>query len=163
MRGSFFQRIGHAGNIGVESGANILNIEDQRVDALEHFIGWTARIAVQAVNRQASRGILRGDHVFVGAAGEPVLGAEQRDELHARCVRQQVDVAAAERIQTRMIGNQPDVFAAERRKPFRFENVKPSLDPRSVTGAYRSVWRKTAWGKRKAQAKQTIECIERVS
>ena len=83
--GRFFHAVGHGDRVGVETHASVLNIEDQRVDALQHFIGWTARIAVQAVNRKARRGIFRGRHVFVGAAGEPVLGAEQRDELQARC------------------------------------------------------------------------------
>jgi hypothetical protein len=45
---------------------------------------------------------------------------------------EQVDVAAAQGIQARMIGNQPDVLAAERRKLFRLENVEPRLHLNTV-------------------------------
>ena len=49
---------------------------------------------------------------------------------------EQVDVAAAQGIEARMIGNQPDVLAAERRKPFCFQNVEPRLHPNGVAGAF---------------------------
>lgn len=49
---------------------------------------------------------------------------------------EQLDVAAAQGIEARMIGNQPDVLAAERRKLFCFENVEPRLHPNGVAGAF---------------------------
>jgi len=72
--GCFFHRIRHRRRVSVEAHAGILNIEDEGVEALEHFIGRPARLAVQTENRESGCGIGRGWHSLVSLAGEAVLG-----------------------------------------------------------------------------------------
>ncbi len=50
--------IRHGHRVGVKPHARVLNIEDQRVNAFEHFIRGTVRFSIQAVHRKTGRGIL---------------------------------------------------------------------------------------------------------
>ena len=68
--------------------------------------------------------------------GETVLGTEECDQLNARRVREQIDGAAAQRVQAGVIGDQADVLAAQRSEFFGFENVEAELH---ASGATRSV------------------------
>ncbi len=43
----------HRGDVGVEAAADVLDVEDQRVEAVELFGGRRAAFAVEAVDRQA--------------------------------------------------------------------------------------------------------------
>jgi len=80
--GRFFHAIGHGRRVGIESDAGVLHIEDERVDAFEHFLGGPKCVAVQAVDRKARGWIFRGREFFVGAAGETMFRAEERNHLH---------------------------------------------------------------------------------
>ena len=51
--GGGFHRVAHGRDVGVEARANVLNVEDQRVDAREHLGGRPAGFAVQAVDGDA--------------------------------------------------------------------------------------------------------------
>src|SRR6266581_4238692 len=81
LRG-FLHAIRHGHRVGVKPNARVLDIEDQRVDALEHFVGRPERFSIQAIHRETRRGILRGRHSFISAAGQSVLRAEQSNNLH---------------------------------------------------------------------------------
>ena len=70
-----------------------------------------------------------------------MLGAEQRDELYTGSFGEKVDIAAALRVHTGMIGDQPDVLAAECREFLRFENVETGLDAGGAPGAFRECTR----------------------
>src|SRR5882724_2606041 len=74
--GGFLHAIGHRRGVRVEAHARILNIEYQRVDSFQHFVRGAESFAVEAVNRQAGRGVFRRSDFFVVAAGEPVFRAE---------------------------------------------------------------------------------------
>ena len=83
--------IGHRRHVGVEARADVLEIDDERVDAVEHRRRRPAAVAVERVDRQAGLGVGFGRHVGVEHAADAVLGAEQRDQLDVLGVVQQVD------------------------------------------------------------------------
>ncbi len=56
----FLHAIRHAHRVGVKPHTRVLNIENQRVDALEHFVGGTSRVPIKAVDGKASRRIFGG-------------------------------------------------------------------------------------------------------
>ena len=62
-----------------------------------------------------------------------MLGAEERDELHSRRMRELIDGAAAERILPGVIGDQADMLTAQRRKLFSFEDVDAKLHTARTT------------------------------
>ena len=71
-----FHAIRHRRRVGVKPHARVLNVEDKRVNSLEHFIGRTPRFAIETVNGKARGGILGGSNFFITAPGEAVLRAE---------------------------------------------------------------------------------------
>src|SRR5260370_4764900 len=81
--GGFLHAISHRCGVRVESDAGVLNIEDERVDALEHFIRGTKRFAIKTVNGKACGGSFGGRDLFIVAAGEAVLRTEESNEFKA--------------------------------------------------------------------------------
>jgi hypothetical protein len=71
-----------------------------------------------------ARDLVAGRHVTVN----PVLGTEQRDQLHPRRRAQHVDGAVQIAIHPRRIGNQADAFALQGLKPAAGENFIAKLD-----------------------------------
>jgi hypothetical protein len=63
-----------------------------------------------------------------------VLGAEERDELQTGSVTQEVNVAAALRVHTCVIGDQTDVLSTERREFLSFQNIQTGLHARRPAG-----------------------------
>ena len=53
LRG-FLHAITHGRGVGIEADTGILNIEDQCVDALQHFVRRSPRFAIEAVNGQTA-------------------------------------------------------------------------------------------------------------
>ena len=80
--GGFFHAIGHRRRVGVEAHAGVLYIENERVDP-EAFRPWGEAFRHRGCRWAVRSRIFGGGNLFVGAAGDSVLGAEQRDELHA--------------------------------------------------------------------------------
>ncbi len=72
----FLHAIAHRCRVRVEPDAGVLNVEDQRVNALEHFIGGTERFAIQTMDGKAGGGIFGGRNLFIVVSGETVLRAE---------------------------------------------------------------------------------------
>src|ERR1035438_10020712 len=66
-----------------------------------------------------------------------MLGTEQRDQLNAGCVREEIDGAAALRIEAGMIGDQADVFSTERGEFFGFEDVYADLHASRAARVFR--------------------------
>ena len=131
--------VAHRGDESVEAHAGTLNVEDENVEALQHFLGGTARVAIEAENFQAGRGVggIWDDRVEL--AGDAVLRTEKRDELYAIGVSNDVNGAAASRIHTCLIGDQANAFAAQGRKVLLFEDIDACL--RVVGGHGRRCWR----------------------
>src|SRR5947199_44732 len=74
----------HRGHVGVEARADVLDVEDEGVEAGELLRLRLARLAVEAVDRQAADRIARVADLLVRHAADAVLGAEERDERHPR-------------------------------------------------------------------------------
>ena len=70
----------HRRAVGVEADAHVLQIDHERVDALQHLVGGTPRRAVERMDDQARLLVLRRRDVLVDDAANAVLGAEERDE-----------------------------------------------------------------------------------
>ena len=69
---------------GVVARANVLEVDQKGVEAVEHRCGRFAVFAVERVDRDAEPGVwcaLPLDHVVLRGAGEPVLRAEQGAEF----------------------------------------------------------------------------------
>ena len=58
---------------------------------------------------------------------DAVLGTEQRDELHAVRVGEDVNCASSLRVHSCLIRDQADVFASQGRKILRLEDVNPGF------------------------------------
>ena len=81
----------HRRHVGVEAGADVLQVHDHRVDALEHRGRRTPRLAVERVDRQAGLLVGRGRHAGVENPADAVLRAEEPDERHVLRALQQID------------------------------------------------------------------------
>jgi hypothetical protein len=100
-----------------------LQVEDQGVETLQHFVGGAARVAVEAEELQACGGIGGVSDFGVDLAGDAVLGAEERDKFYIVRVGEDVNRAAALRVHPCLIGDQADAFAAQWREILLFEDV----------------------------------------
>jgi uncharacterized protein YoxC len=68
---------------------------DQRIEALQHLVGGPVRIAIEAVNAQPSAAVGCVSDLCIEFAGDTGLGGEERDELYAVGVRENVNCAPA--------------------------------------------------------------------
>ncbi len=136
LRG-FLHAVRHRRSVGVKANAGILHIEDERVDTLQHRVGRPARLRIETVNWQAGRRILGGSDTLVVIPGKTVLGTEQCDQLNSRRVREQIDGAAPQRIQARVVGDQANVLPAQWSEFLGFENVEADLHASGATRVFR--------------------------
>ena len=70
------QAIRHRVDVGVNACADVLQVDDQRLDAVEHFRCWFSRFAVERVDRHPPQLVVRVrrfDHVFLEIRSEPML------------------------------------------------------------------------------------------
>ena len=81
------------------------------------------RAAVQAVDRQAGRGIAARGDLALGRRVETVFGAEQRHKLGTGRLVQHVDRPPSRRIARRAVGYEPDPASRQLAKAIGFEHV----------------------------------------
>ena len=101
----------HRRHVGVEADADVLEIDDDRVDPLEHGRGRPARVAVERVNRQPGLRVDFRRHVGVEHAADAVLRPEQRHQLHVLRLVQQVDGRGAVAGAAGVVRDEPDALA----------------------------------------------------
>ena len=104
LRGCF-KKIPERTLVGVEAHANVLNVVDNRIQ-IGKFFGsgppFRVRVAVDAIDGNAGRGIVRvANGGGVECAGNAVLGAEDRLELNAGRMCENIRSALAVRIEPR--------------------------------------------------------------
>ncbi len=104
------------GGIRVEARADVLQIDDDRVEPLQHVGRRALGRAVQRVDRQAGLLVARRGTASSSCAADAVLGAEQRDELHAGRAGERVDRRLAAARAPGLVRQQPDALALERRE-----------------------------------------------
>ena len=112
--GARFHAVPHRRDIGVEAATDVLDVEHDRVDALQHLLRRLACLAVERPDRQARRVVLAvADAFLVELALQSVLGREDRDELDGRKVRKDVDRATAVRGEAGVVRHEADLAAFE--------------------------------------------------
>jgi hypothetical protein len=85
--GAVLHRPERGGHEGVDAGSDVLQIDEEDVEGVEHLLGQPACIAVEAPDPKAPLGVLdmvRLDHVVLSIRQEAVLGPEGAGRPHAR-------------------------------------------------------------------------------
>src|SRR3990172_3081518 len=73
----------HCPDEGIVAAANVLQVDDERVDIREHFGPGLASVPIKAVDRQAACSVAKAfplPHVVLGLSEDAVLRAEERCE-----------------------------------------------------------------------------------
>ena len=100
--------------VGVVAHADVLDVEDEHADAVEHVARRPSRRAVEAPDRPAGGRIAAVRHVRVDVATDAVLGREDRGEAHPGRIREEIDRSAALGVDARLVRDEPDGVALER-------------------------------------------------
>src|SRR6185369_7607911 len=85
--------IGECVNECIDATANILHIENENVDTLQHLVGRFSRLAVKRMDGQAGLSIdtVPGlDHVVLNVATYSVLRTKQRAHVNPRMLMQKI-------------------------------------------------------------------------
>jgi len=80
--GGFLHAVSHRCRVRVKPDARVLNVEDKRVDPLEHFIRGTERFAIETMDGKSGGGIFGRSDLFIVAAGEAVFRTEESNQLN---------------------------------------------------------------------------------
>src|SRR5687768_8503953 len=120
MRARRAHAIGHRVHVGVDARADILQVDDERVDIAQHLGGRLAGVAVQRIERDAlpragfELGVRRLDHVVLHVRPKSVLRTEERRDLHAAIGEQQIDNVLQAMVDRGRVADETDAFAAQR-------------------------------------------------
>ena len=133
--GRLFEDEAERGDVGVEASAGVLDVEDERVDALQLFGGRSLALAVQAVDRRARGAISAILDLLVPVAGEAVLGAEDRYQRDVRSVVEHVGGATAVARAAGVVGHEPHVATRKRSELVGDQAIDPQLDHALAGGA----------------------------
>ena len=111
--------------------ADVLHVEDHRVDAGEHLRGGDAGLAVEAVDRQPRLAVARVAHLdeVLRVGGDAVLGPEEGRELHAAPGREGDRGVLEVRRDRGGVDDEADAEAPDRLRP-----VEELLEPRADAG-----------------------------
>ncbi len=127
----------HRRHVGVEARADVLQVDDDRVEAGEHLGGRPARRAVQRMNRQARLLVHRRRHGRVEDAANAVLRTEQGHERHAGCGANQVNRGRAVPGPAGVIRDQADAQARQRLESVRARHVDAGQHRQCRNGRHR--------------------------
>ena len=100
--------VGHGVDVGIDPGADILEVNHQNIQSLKHFWRRLACIAIQRIDRHPPRRIVpvrRFDHVVLHVGAKAVLRAENRGQLHARFLSQPVNDMAERVVDRGMVAD----------------------------------------------------------
>ncbi len=91
---SRLEHVTQRGDERVDSAPDVLQINEQNVEAIHHFGGRPAYFTVKAEDRDAVHGVgvvLRLDHVVLLVAAQPMLRAERRAQTYVAERRQRIE------------------------------------------------------------------------
>ena len=114
------QAVRHRVDVGVDAGADVLQVDDQDIEAAQHGIGRLARLAVQRVDRNPPRRVVavrRLDHVVLDVRAEPVLRAEDGGQRHAIGRRHAIEDMDEAAVDGRVITEHADTQPPQSRRP----------------------------------------------
>ena len=122
--------VAHRELIGVEADADVLQIDDDGIEAGEGSFDRPAGAALieQGVNRQTRLLILRRRHIVIEHAADAVLGTEERDQLHIGSGMEKIDRRLPVTRSAGVIGHEADAFAAKLLEAVADENVDAGQD-----------------------------------
>jgi hypothetical protein len=109
------QAVGRRVNVGINAGADILQVDDKRIEPCEHLVGGFARFAVQGIDRDPATVVApvrRLDHVFLHVRPDAVLRSEERTDGHAAGGRP-IDRMPERGVDRRRIADQSDAAPLE--------------------------------------------------
>ena len=130
--GRGLHRVGHRPDVGVVARADVLDVEDERVESLEHLCLRPAGGPVEAVHRDPSLPVGDLDQVLLHGV-EAVLRGEERRQRHLRQVGHHLPCVPERGIHRGRVRDQPDPESPEEPSHFR-EPVQPGLDSWRVHG-----------------------------
>ena len=110
------QAVRHRVDVGVDAHADVLEVDHERVEAVQHLGRRFPRLAVQRVDGHAAdlvMGVPRLDHVVLHVGPEPVLWPEDRGEPCARVRQQPVGDVARAGVHGGRVADDPDPAAVE--------------------------------------------------
>ena len=114
----------HGRYIGIEARTDVLNIEYDRIDLIEHRRCWPMRVSVETKNGNAGVAFSaitnNGD---VELSLQPVFGTENAHEINCLGIVQNSNGAFAVSIDTRLIGDQCNSLPAKRCEIITRQNV----------------------------------------
>jgi len=125
-----FKAVEKSADIGVEAGADILNIENQYIHILEHFQRRLVVLAIEAVDRDAGAGILLmiEQGARLEGAAHPVFRAEEGDQLQVPGLRKKIGSVAPVASDGGVVGDQADPLARKRFKVITDQEIEPGVD-----------------------------------
>ena len=138
----------HRADIRVETHANVLNIEDERVDLLKHLGSRTTRLPVQAVHFEPCFGIRRVvDIRLIQRSVKTMFGTEERRQINAP-VKKRLRKPRSIAERTRLIRQKSDAFTLQKRVRIARKNVRARERltfrdpfPRILRTIYRSLFK----------------------
>ena len=110
--------IDHCPNVGPGACADVLQVEDERVESAEHAVGRCHRLlAIQRVDWQSALRIsFTGDVRSVLRSAKPVFRGEELNEIDAGVagplLSEQIDVGVSLFVEARLVGKKTDALSA---------------------------------------------------
>ncbi|OPZ76769.1 MAG: hypothetical protein BWY77_01829 [bacterium ADurb.Bin431] len=131
LLGRRLEAVKEGADVGIKTGADILDVEDQHLHIREHLRGGLVVFAVEAVDRDPGAGILFviEQGARLQAAAHSVLRAEEGDQLQIAGLREQVGGMAAVAGDSGVVGDQSDPLASQGFEAVADEKVQTGKDP----------------------------------
>ena len=121
----------HGGGVGVETGADVLDVEHQRIDAGQHLVARRKAIAVEAVDGQARTFVAAVFDPLVEIGEKAMLGSEESDQRSrpARSCKTST-VRAPSPSRPLALVMRPTLAPAQASKVLALQDVDPDFDAR---------------------------------
>jgi hypothetical protein len=112
VAGAGLHRVRHSPDVGVVARADVLDVEDHRVEAREHLLRRHPRRSVETPDGKACLGIgrIRDFDQVLGGRAESMLGAEEDREIHFPSSVQEVDSVAQRTVDGGGVGDETDTL-----------------------------------------------------
>ncbi|MDW8207604.1 MAG: hypothetical protein RMJ43_07180 [Chloroherpetonaceae bacterium] len=118
-----FEGVEERGDVGVEAASDVLDVEDEGVDAGE-LVGLGAlALSVEAVDGESGSGVVGVGDAGVGGALESVFGCEEGVEVESGGVVEEVDGGYSVLVAAGVVGDEGDVASEEGLEVLLLEDV----------------------------------------
>src|SRR5690606_18035166 len=122
--GGCLHRVTHRRDVGIEAGADVLDIEHDCVDTLEHVARRSTHLAIQTEHRDAGATIdAVGDEFGIEIALVPVLGTEDAREFDVLRFVQQAGGTPPVAVPSGVIADQGDTLPRKRCETVAYKNI----------------------------------------